>query len=487
MSGRHGAGGLRILQVGWGFHPWRMGGLILYAEDLMDELIARGHDVTYFFSGRHYPFASKPRLRSWRRRGVRMREIVNAPIIPAVERGTRRPDLDVSEPWTEAVFERMLRRTRPDVVHVQELLGLPSSLLDLAAATGVPVVMTLHDYGALCTTLRLFDADGRVCMRTEVGADCVARNAAAPLDRRVMRRETIDYEIRRLRRRLGRAHLPLPRRLDRPIRRLTGVSNEHLEEMDSRLPLPEPALAPAYQHRRSVNVERLGRADRLVAQSSRVAEIYRALGVPGERMRVLPAMARHIERLRPRRLEAPPELPTFVTLGGCAAPTKGSQVVADALESLRAAGAEGRFRLHVYGHVDPAVREALTSHEAVELRGLYPRERLDALLDHADVGLMPSIWEEALGYTGLEMLAKGIPLVANPLGGIAEYVLEGRTGWLNRPCTGEGMAELMLGLIDDPERIVNMHASTVAARDEILIPWTGHVDDIEQTYRELAA
>lgn len=476
---------MNVLQVGWGFRPWRMGGLILYAEDLMADLIARGHDVTYFFSGRHYPFVSRSWLHRWRRDDVAMHELVNPPINPGLERGTRRPDLDLFEPWTEAAFERTLRRARPDVVHVQELHGLPSSLLDIARDGGVPVVMTLHDYGALCTTLRLFDADGRVCMRTEVGADCVTRNADAPTDTRLIRRETVEFELRRLRHRLGLLRLPLPDAFADGVRRLTGAAEDQLAEMETRMPQPEPALAADYQRRRDVNVERLGRVERLVAQSERVAEIHRTLGVPGERMRVMPAMARHIERLRPRRLERAPTAITFATLGGCATRTKGSRVIGDALEALRAAGAEGRFRLRVHGHVDPAMEPVLTGFEGVELLHLYPRERLDALLDDVDVGLMPSIWEEALGYTGLEMLAKGIPLVANPLGGIANYVLEGRTGWLNRSCTGAGMAELMLELIDHPERIVAMHASTVAARDEILIPWTSHVDLIEQTYHDL--
>lgn len=478
---------MNILQVGWGFRPWRMGGLIFYAEDLMADLIGRGHDVTYFFSGRHYPFVTRSRLHRWKRDGVAMRELVNPPINPGLERGTRRPDLDLSEPWIEAAFERTLSRARPDLVHVQELHGLPSSLLDIARNAGVPVVMTLHDYGALCTTLRLFDADGRVCMRTDVGADCVARNANAPIDTRLIRRETVEFELRRLRHRLRLLRLPLPDAFADRVRRIAGATEEQLAVMEAGMPRPEPALAAAYQRRREVNVERLGRVDRLVAQSERVAEIHRTLGVPGERMVVRPAMAKHIERLTPRRLDAAPERLTFATLGGCATRSKGSNVVRDALEALRAAGAEGRFTLRVYGHVDPDVEPLLTGFDGVELLHLYPRERLDSLLDDVDIGLMPSIWEEALGYTGLEMLAKGVPLIANPLGGITEYVQEGRTGWLNRTCTGAGLAEIMLELIDHPEPIVTMHASTVAARDEILIPWDTHVDAIEATYLELAA
>jgi glycosyltransferase involved in cell wall biosynthesis len=346
-------------------------------------------------------------------------------------------------------------------------------------------VMTLHDYGPLCATLRLFDADGRVCMRTQVGADCVARNAGAPLDDRLLKRQTVEFELARVARRLGRVGISLSdRRLDQ-IRRRAGVSDEHIQAMERLVPQPEPGSAEAFQRRRDLNVTRLGRVDRLIAQSGRVAEIYQTLGVPGDRMRMMPAFARHIEHLRPRRLDTAPASLTFVTLGGCASRTKGSGVVADALRALRAEGAEGSFRLRVYGHVDPAVHELLATYEGVELNGLYGRQDLDSLLEDADVGIMPSVWEEALGYTGVEMLVKGVPVIANPLGGIRDYVQEGQTGWLNRSCTGDGLAELMLELIRDPEQVLSLHRRTVAARDEILVPWGGHVDAVEAIYREV--
>lgn len=45
----------------------------------------------------------------------------------------------------------------------------------------------------------------------------------------------------------------------------------------------------------------------------------------------------------------------------------------------------------------------------VEIRGPYRPEELDGLLDEVDVGIMPSIWEEAYGFAGVEFLAKGSP------------------------------------------------------------------------------
>ncbi len=485
---------MRVLHVGWGFSPWREGGLITYAEDLMATQVERGHDVSYFLSGRHYPYVSGPRLKRWRRRGVAMNEVVNGPIVAGMEHGTRDPTSELSEPRVEAAFRRVLDAVRPDLVHVQELHGLPSSLIEVASGAGIPTVMTLHDYGPLCATLRLFDADGERCLRRDVGADCVARNRDAPVDPGVYIDITIRFEVSRARRLLGLGPCPpspfKTSRLERmrldAIRSVWRGDPVELARDWSR-PERRPTLETAFQRRRDVNVARLGRVDRLVAQSPRLAEVYRTLGVSTERMVVLPAPARHIEHLRPRRLESPPAPVTFATLNGCASASKGSRTVLRALRALRAAGLEGTFRLRVLGHVEEAARPELRSHEGVELHGPYRRDELDALLEDVDVGIVPSMWEEAYGYTGLELIAKGIPLIANPLGGIVQYAHEGRTAWLNASCSGEGLAELMAQVVRDPAAVVDMHGRVVAARRELISPWSDHVDRLEELYRDMAA
>ena len=86
---------MRILHVGWGFRPWRGGGLISYAEDVMDAQAARGDDVAYFFAGRRYPLRRRPRLHRWHRSGVAMLELQSAPIPVGMDRGTRHPDVEL--------------------------------------------------------------------------------------------------------------------------------------------------------------------------------------------------------------------------------------------------------------------------------------------------------------------------------------------------------------------------------------------------------
>src|SRR3954471_23438087 len=333
---------MRILHVGSGFRPMRLGGLVAYLEDFTDEQTRRGHEVAYLFSGRQFPFLRRPWLKRWRRDRVAMFEILNSPLF---DHG-RQPDLELAEPQVERIFERVLRETNPDVVHVQELAGLPTSVLNIATRAA-PVVMTLHDYFPLCANFKLFDSEQRVCLRRAIGEDCLATVTADPREPGIIFDATVRFELRRpalvkrfetpgVRARINRLGISLGRRA---ARRAYGGGQIRLQ----------PA---AFQRRRDVNVERLNTLDRLVAVSSRVGEIYAQLGVDAARIVTTQLPLAHIERLRPRLAEGRAPV-TFATLGGAESVPKGSRLLLDAARTLAVTADPGRYRLLVFGFVDP--------------------------------------------------------------------------------------------------------------------------------------
>ncbi len=279
---------MRIMHIGWGYRPWRIGGLIAYAEDVMEAQVRRGHEVTYLFAGRQFPLLRRPRLHLWARNGVRMAEVLNVPVPVGGDRGTHVPELELDEPRTERIARRVVNAFPADLIHVQELVGLPSSLLGLGAERGVPVVMTLQDYFPLCPTLKLYDSDGRVCLRRYPAEHCRRCSASAPLGTAELRRHTVGAEGVRLARRLPRWGEPL-RRAYRSISAV-GVRSAEMPAPGARAPTPGPSPTPAYafQRRRDVNLERLGRVDRLLAMSTRVEEIYAQLGVAADRLQTMP-------------------------------------------------------------------------------------------------------------------------------------------------------------------------------------------------------
>ena len=465
---------MKILHLGSGFRPLRRGGLVAYVEDLMAVQVARGHEVAYLFAGRHYAGPAGPRLRRWERDGVAMLEIVDSPLY---DHG-RQPELELSEPRVERLFDRAVREVGPDVIHLQELAGLPSSVIDVALATGAPTILTLQDYWLLCPVFKVLDEH---CLRRDVGDGCVTTVAAQTWSAGAFHDVTIQHDLlhRKGLRRLGGVLGPQGRAaVGRTVAALYGRKRAGIADRAYR--------ASAFQRRRDVNVERLNRLDRVVAMSHRVAEIHAHLGVDDRRLQTMHLTLAHIEVLQPRvRRPAAGEPVVFATLASLESEAKGARVLLDAVRRVSAALGPERFRVLVFGHVDPSFAAEASALGAIDVRGLYRAAEQDAILDEPHVGLVTSVWEEAYGYAGLEFLAKGIPIVANAIGGIVDYAREGETAWLNQGCDAAGLARIMTDLVEHPERIAALSERVVVDRDAIITPMERHADEVERLYAEL--
>lgn len=477
---------MRVLHVGFGFSPYIVNGLVLYAEALMSGQVEDGDQVGYFLGGRRLPLLRRPVLHRWRRAGVEMFEWMNAGVVVGRHRGTARPDADLHDPPTEAAFRRVLDEFRPDVVHVHDLGGLASSLPAVASARGVPVAMTLHDYHALCPTVKLFDVDGQNCLRTSPGPQCVRCCARAPRDHAEDEARTGRY----LRMRVRSAVPGVDRLLRRP--RVLRASDAVLLALrrPSVAPTDVPSAAPvatasAYDRRRDVNLERLGACDALLTYSARSSQIHDLLGVPRDVLRPIRINPAHVAALTPRRRPPGGGRVRFAVLNAGNSREKGGELLVGAVEELARRGLGDRYRLAVHGWIAPDVEAGLRAVPAVDLMGPYRAAELDALLEPADVGIVPSIWEEVLGFVGLEFLAKGIPVVGNAIGGIPEYVREDETGWLNHELTGPGLADAMIRAMEDPVGRAQRAAGALAARDELVRPIAVQVREHREIYADL--
>jgi glycosyltransferase involved in cell wall biosynthesis len=439
----------------------------------MSEQVHRGDEVAYFFSGRLYPRLRGPWLRRWSRDDIPMYEVCNTPLH---DHG-RQPVLELAEPHVERLFAEVVEEFRPDVVHFQELAGLPTSLLDVAHRLGVPTVVTLQDYYFLCPTFKLLDAQGRVCTRTDVGAACLASVRADPRPAGLLYEATVVHDLERTA--VGR-RIPEDVR-ERQLRRIGRAIARRAAPTAG----PQGGAAD-FQRRRDLNVERLSRADRVIAMSTRVAELHETLGVDRARMRTIHLTLAHFERLRPR-VATPGEPITLATLGAFESVPKGGRLLLDAVRLLGETAAAGRFRVVVYGWIAPQFADAAAELDAIELGTPFAPSELDAMLDGVDVGLMPSVWEEAYGYAGIEFLAKGIPVIGNAIGGITDYVREGETGWLNRSRSAEELARIVEGIVERPGQVAELNARLRERRGDIVKPMSAHADEMDGVYEEAVA
>ncbi|MGZ7134179.1 MAG: glycosyltransferase, partial [Halobacteriota archaeon] len=87
--------------------------------------------------------------------------------------------VDVWNPHTYTFVKDVLRRERPDVVHVHNFKGLSASVFSAANDLRIPTVHTVHDYNLICP---------KTTMLTRKNAPCANPHSLCRLYRWISRR-----------------------------------------------------------------------------------------------------------------------------------------------------------------------------------------------------------------------------------------------------------------------------------------------------------
>lgn len=105
------------------------------------------------------------------------------------------------------------------------------------------------------------------------------------------------------------------------------------------------------------------------------------------------------------------------------------------------------------------------------------------LMQAADCFVCPSRWEEAAGLVNIEAQACGLPVVASHVGGIPEYVADGRTGLLFPVGDDAALAGHLRRLYDEPH---TRRALGETARERVVAEFSAgrRLRDYLDLYRE---
>jgi glycosyltransferase involved in cell wall biosynthesis len=76
---------------------------------------------------------------------------------------------------------------------------------------------------------------------------------------------------------------------------------------------------------------------------------------------------------------------------------------------------------------------------------------VEPFMQAADCFICPSMWGEATGLVNLEAQSSGVPVIASEIGGIPEFVLHERTGFLFTPGDDVALAKYIRTLAENPE------------------------------------
>jgi glycosyltransferase involved in cell wall biosynthesis len=227
--------------------------------------------------------------------------------------------------------------------------------------------------------------------------------------------------------------------------------------------LATQALAPLLR-RHSTAIAR--EADgHVVSSSLDAAFLHERMGVPSERIAVIPQAAPDFflqdaaPSMNAQRLRRVLNVGQFAFV-------KGPMIAAAAMNQLAGANPELRFTW-VCDRASEASIRALLSAEANALLEVVPwttQEALCELYDAHGIFLFPSFFE-GFGKAFLEAMSRGLCVVASDAGGMHDVITSGMDGVLVPPGDAHAIADSVLAIIRDPERAGAMSAAAaVTAR-----------------------
>ena len=178
------------------------------------------------------------------------------------------------------------------------------------------------------------------------------------------------------------------------------------------------------------------RGDLMLPISGLWAGRLQKMGCPREKIAVS-RMGVDMTRFSPRPVKAP-ATPLEIISVARLTEKKGLHVAIEACRQLKEQGVAFRYRILGIGPWERRLRTLIEQYQledVVEMPGFKPSHEVKAMLDDADVFLLPSVTGadgdmEGIPVALMEAMAVGIPVVSTLHSGIPELVEADKSGWL---------------------------------------------------------
>jgi glycosyltransferase involved in cell wall biosynthesis/MoaA/NifB/PqqE/SkfB family radical SAM enzyme len=431
---------MRILQVIHGYPMRYNAGSEVYTQTLAQALAQR-HEV-HVFTREENPFAPDYALR---RDADPDDDRVTLHVVNMPRFRDRYRHVGVDQRFAE-----VLDHVKPQVVHVGHLNHLSTSLLAEAAARGLPIVFTLHDYWLMCPRgqfMQMFPEQ-----QGELWASCSGQE-----DEKCARRCYARY--------------------------FSGAPDEEATDL---------AAWTDWVRRRMAHVREVTEhVDVFIAPAMYLADRFRRdFGLPEAKLRYLDY---GFDRNRlVGRVRDPGEPFTFGYIG--------THIPAKGIDGLiRAFGqVQGDVQLRIYGRPRgqdtealKAIAAALPRHAAARVQWLPEyrnQEIVHDVFNRIDAIVVPSIWVENSPLVIHEAQEAKVPVITADAGGMAEYVQHEVNGLLFRHRDVDDLARQMQRLADHPGLAKDLGQRGYLPHPEGRVPCVSdHVVEVEKIYDDLLA
>jgi glycosyltransferase involved in cell wall biosynthesis len=388
---------MRILHYSLGFPPYRSGGLTKFCMDLMKEQVKEGHKVALLWPGEIKLLGHDTRINKRSTIDeIDNYEVIN-PIPVSYDEGIM--DFDTFMVYgNKRTYDVFLNKLKPDIIHIHTLMGLHYNFLLSAKENGIRLVFTTHDFYPICPKITMF-RHGKICESIDTCEECGVCNNTALSLRKIQVLQSPLY------RRIKESSVV---KIMRKQHRDNFLSDDADRDVNGSV-----GSAEDYKNLRKHYQNMLSTVDMVHYNSTVTRNVYERFFNISKGI-TIPITHSDIADHRKRKEFSDAQL-RFRYLGPQGG-GKGYFLLRAALDKLW----EDRQDFCLNVHFTPKeISPYLKIHER------YDYKELSQIFEDTDVLIAPSIWYETFGYTVLEALSFGVPVIISNTVGAKDILVDG--------------------------------------------------------------
>lgn len=378
---------MKVLHYALGFPPYRSGGLTKFCVDLMVQQAREGHSVAMLWPGQMGFVNKKVAIKKQKSEKLKEQNIQSFEIVNSLPVSFDEGIADIAtftKNEGKEVYDEFLDKFQPDVIHVHTLMGLHKSFLETAKNKKIRLVFTAHDFFPICPKVTIF-RHGAICDSVQTCEECGKCNVTALSEKKIKLLQS-----------------PIYRKLKDSLL-IKKLRKQHRDGYLSESTVDDTAESVGtvndYMNLRNYYYSLLKLMDMIHYNSSVTKKVYESVfKLPINRI----VSITHSDIKDHRKLRNYSNDKIRIRYLGPQGGGKGFFLLKAALDELWSK--QQNFCLDV--HFTPTKISPY-----IKIHDRYSYTELEKIFDETDVMVAPSVGYETFGFTVLEALSYGVPVV----------------------------------------------------------------------------
>jgi glycosyltransferase involved in cell wall biosynthesis len=361
-------------------------------------------------------------------------------------------------------FSTIIDQIKPDIVHIQHLLYLSTSIINEIKKRHIPIVFTLHDYWLICPQGQLLKSNFNICDNNDY-SECI---------------NCILYQLS-IKKNIFNYYYYLKKFVPESLLQL--IKRNYFNYAKASFLSQEEAFRQINKRAKHIK-DICANIDLFIAPSEFIRNKFIEFGVSEDKI-IFSGYGFNLDNFKDTQ-KIPSDKIRFAFIGNIM-PAKGIHYLIDAFNKIK----NDNVELRIYGRVMSykAILEnylnyikKIVKNRNIKFMGGFDNKDVANIFRQTDVLIVPSIWHENSPLVIQEAFATGTPVIASRIGGIPELIEDGINGILFEPNDVADLCRKIVMFIENPSLIEEI-------KRNIKLPKSigENAREIENIYEELLA